>query len=407
MSSALVALLALAPVAEPPTAPERQVVLVVTLDDARSASDDALYAAFLARGVAAVSPRERVGLTGDASAATEREPTLDDVKDALVRARAALSDFDTERADVALDEGERALLALSRPDLATDVYQELLLVRADGALSTGDRSRALDALRLLAVVAPEREELHAGLYPPALVELYAEAREENARAAKVAMVVNPLVLVDAPSRVFVDLRPEEASGAHGASLSEGPHVLTVVAEGAVTVSERVDVQAGAPVVRAPVLAPRDAPVLRAENVDVVRRDPHDQTALAALAQLTGANVVVVRPAAGAPIVYAADVGARDVPGVVEDPVALAAAALGALDRARRPAPPPIAAVVEDEAESSALWPFSIAAGVSVGALVVVAAGVGIATLVYLMRPIEEEPEPQPRSVVINVPGRGA
>lgn len=406
MSFALVALLAFSSAAEPPIAPERQVVLIVTLDDARRASDDALYAAFLARGVAAVSPRERVGLHGDAAAATEREPTLDDVKDALVRARAALSDFDTEKADEALDEGERALLALPRPDLASDVYQELLLVRADGALSTGDRSRALQALRLLAAVAPERVELHAGLYPPALVELYAEAREESARAAQVAMVVNPLVLVDAPARVFVDLRPEDERGTLGAQLSEGPHVLTVVAEGAVTVSERVDVQVGAPVVRAPVLAPRDAPALRAQKVDTVQRDPRDLAALAAMAQLTGATVVVVRPVGAAPIVYATDVGARDVPGVVEDPVALAAAALGALDRARRPAPPPIAAVVDDEAESSALWPFSIAAGISVGALVVVAVGASIATVAYLLRPIEEEPDPLDRSVVIVVGGSG-
>jgi hypothetical protein len=410
MPLALLVLLAIpVDVASATSDPTRPIVLVVPLDVKATASTDALYAAFAARGVEAVGARERSGIDREEANGAALEASVDDVKDAIVRARAALHDFDTTRADAILDEGERLFLTLDRPDLARDVYTELLLVRADCALSTGDRARAFDAMQLFVVIAPEKEELHQGLYPPALVDLHREARELNARAPTAPVLITPRSLVDEPARTFIDLRAlddGEQGGAQSLSLTEGPHVVSAVAEGARSVSERIDVEAGVPVVRAPVLSEEDAATKRRALVARLVENPLADEAWAELMRLTGASVVV-GVAATSGHVFARDVGVHPVAAPPSDAVGFAARALSTIETARQARLiDETRNEVDDEAESS-FAPFAIGAG-AVGAVVVTAViASAIGALVWFFRPRQEPPQEPDRAALITCCGEGS
>jgi hypothetical protein len=387
--------------------PTRPIVLVVPLEPDAYSSVDALYAAFAARGVEAVGIRERHGVDREEQGDSTKRASVDDVKDAIVRARAALHDFDAGRADLMLDEGERLFLTLDRPDLSRDIYMELLLVRADSALSTGDRARALSALRLFVAIAPEKSELHAGLYPPALVDLHREAFEQNARAPLAPLLVTPRSLVDEPVRTFVDLRALEESehgSAHSLSLSAGPHLISAVAAGARSVSERIDVEPGVPVVRAPVLSEDDAATKRRALVEKLVREPQLVDAWAELMRLTGASLVVGISSQGGQV-YARDVGLLPVAGTPREPVVYTARVLTVVETARQDR------IVEEtrrevDDDGVPLAPFAIGAG-AVGAMVVViVAGSALATLAWFLRPREEPPTEPPQSIIITCCGEG-
>jgi hypothetical protein len=276
-------------------------ILVVPRDDVEAARVDALYAGLRGVGLAPVGLEERAGV--DRPVPPELPPaTRDGVRIALQDARVhyrALDDLDVVRGDLtrAVDE----LVRLDRPEDALDVLDEILLLRADVALVSGNVESAQHDLLLLARLAPERTELHPGLYAPRLVEAYARARKRNSEAAEATLVVQPRVANRVRAEVDVDGVRTPATDVE-LHLGAGPHLVTVRAIGVASVSSMIDLRADDTTVIDPFVAPRGAPALRQALTHQVQHAPVEDERLGALDRLAplsaaGAVLVVVGPRA--------------------------------------------------------------------------------------------------------------
>lgn len=360
-------------------------ILVVPSDAARA---EELYAGLRAAGLLPVGVEERAGV--DLPALEESEPgTRDGARAKLQEARALLRELDAAGARAAVDAAVDEVIRLDQPQDAVELLVDALLVRATLALIEGRVDDVRADLLLTSRLEPARTELHPGLYPPSLVEAYAAARavdaEERARAT---LVVRPRAAGFAPTRVLVDARAWD-----GAPLAPGPHLLVVQGDGVVPRSEVRDLDAAAPTLLEPFLAPAGAGAARAALVTAARAartDAEVAAALAALGDAAAARVVVLELPARLVLFVAGQPVTSLVP-PARDGVTVGRVVLAALQPARSgagTAPPPAR---DDEGPSPALvW-----GAVTVSAAVVVL-GSGAAVLTWALWPPDDiAPPPRP------------
>ncbi len=359
----------------------RRVIVVPAADDAL-AQAEAVTAALQARGLVPVAADARAGVDGVVADVDvgdrERARTL------LQEARARFRDLDVEAADRALDATLAELLRLERPEDQRELFVDALLLRAmvrmtaDAAVVAG--APALRALRLAARLEPSRVELDPGLHAPRLVGAWQQARQQNAAAAAAFVVVAPRVLgVVAAPEVLVDGVLRVAEGGL-LSLPEGPHLITLRALGAGSVSRIVDVVGRQTPPQNDILAPAGLAARR--HAAALRVRDGDAGAFADLQALVDADVVVALSSGGRPRAWAGG----DVVDVVGDPrdvAAFAAAVLRALSASGPRAP------VDSPEPEPELPPW--VGVVSVGLPVVVVGAVGV--LVYNVFPGPEIDEP--------------
>ncbi len=267
-------------------------VLVVAAEAVTDAQMAAVYAGLAAARVPVVGTAERRGVHREVVAAGQA--SLDSLKAANLEARAKWRVLDLEGALLSLARAERAFFDLSTPKDGLSAYAETLLLRAEIALTKQNASEAVQELRLLARIDPSRQELHPGLYAPALVDAYKAARSANAEAAQGFLTLTPRTERGAAVSASLNAAPI-AGVAAGVTTSlrphSGQHLLIVRAPGRKAFVSRLQIQAPTPVVLSPFLASPFAERERSELVALVRAN--DASALVPLAQRTGASAVLL------------------------------------------------------------------------------------------------------------------
>lgn len=386
--------------------------VVVPLAEEEHARVQPLYAALEALGAASVGRDARAGLDLPLAPALYQSATLDEPRDALLSARAALRELALKEVDARLDEALHSALRLPNPAEHRDLLADILLLRAELALARGQSESALYDLRLVARLDGRREELHPGLFPPNVVTAYAKARESNTDAADGYLRLQGDAggagdAGDAPPTLLIDGEevPLERASA-GLVVPAGPHLITLRAPGRVSRSFLVELSGAEPLTLEVRLFPAGADEARAAALAAFAAAPDDDDALTRLLAVSGGTAALVLEEDEA---FAFSRARGRVPLVDEgDALELARAALVAMSpppavaveeipRAGTKGPPP---VVEEEAS---LWPLALSGGVVLGALVIVAIGGG--ALAWALQPAVPTKEP-PRPVVLVCCGQG-
>lgn len=252
-----------------------------------------IYDGLRAAGLLVVGLDERAGVD-QAGPEPLAEGSLDEARAALATARVAFRELDLDRARDDVRRARDELLRLERPDMARELLIDVLILDAWIALQRDDSDDVRMALALVARLEPTRASLHAGLYPPSLVEAYAAARAWAESQAPVSLIVEPRVAGFAVPEIFVDGRPLAGSEPPRA----GPHIVTVRALGAAAFTRLVSTTSGQTLVLEPFLAPRDAASLRTAllGAAATASTTGDAAALGAaleqMAQLCAARAVV-------------------------------------------------------------------------------------------------------------------
>lgn len=381
----VVALLALAG-ADPPDAadPSRGAgglrLLVVPPAGASSERVEAVYAGLRDVGLAPVGLLERAGVDLPVEGRGRGRATIDDVREAFLRARAGYRALEMDDARAALDDALDAAVRLDAPHVAKDLVADLLLLRAEVAIVEGRDDDARRELLLLTRLDHDRAELNPGLYAPALVDAYADARRVDLESPTGFLSVLPRVAGGAEPEVVLDGVAVPRGARERMRPKTGPHLLTVRAEGVPSASRIVDVDEQQPISFEPFLAPEGADQERAALVDAIRRGGGGEPALARLCALSaaGAAVVIVddEPRLFVPGRGLAALAAR----ADDEPLTIGRSALAAL-RA------PFAEEVEARVD-----PAGVLVGVGVGAGVLVALGGLTGVAVWQLWP---HPSPAP------------
>ena len=261
-----------------------------------SARVEEVYAALRAAGLTPVGAAERAGVdrpVGDSIALGDRERA----KEKLQEARARYRRLEFEDVLPALQAVWDELLRLSRPEDQREMMVDALLFEAAvRQADSPDSPEARRALRLAARLEPERPALHPGLHPPSVVDAFARACADNDSAAEALIVVQPRVVGDAVAQVIVDGVGAATSGGL-VRTSEGPHLITLRAEGVGFRSFIVDASTNGPNVIEAVLEPPGAPARRAALVAALAaaHGPSSELepVLLDLARLAAAGVILV------------------------------------------------------------------------------------------------------------------
>lgn len=348
-----------------------------------------VYSELQARGLVPVSAPRRAGIDGVVVDVEGGDP--DRARSLLQSAQVLYRELEIAAAQSmgrkALTEALRLQRPEDHPELLVDVLLFLAAIRLSINAIDDDGSRFL---RLASRLAPTRLALDAGQYTPSAVIAWSAARSRNAEAEKAVVVVAPRVfgrdkdVVD----VVVDgvlARPEGGLLA----LKQGPHLFTLRAAGCQSVSTIVDVRAADTPPSYDILAPAGEQAERRVAADAVRAG--GVGALAALAQVMGADVVVSLSPAGRGQAWAGG-DVVDVDADPADPAAFASAVLQALQPP--PTQPPSAPASFVNTKDEPLWALGVGAAVVV---VVVAAAGGLVTL--LLWPADAPPSP-PRLVPV-------
>lgn len=290
--------LASAPSAAQPAAngPERW--LVVPLDPKTVERLPQIYSSLEVLGAKTVDGAERLGTDERLNTKAQQPARVDDVRAALLEAKAALRKLDILLVEKSLQDALTRFLHLATPDAERDLLGDILLMRAELLLATNRSAEAEEELRLLARIDAERAALHPGLHGPALVQAFADARVKNQNAELGTLVLLPRTVRDEEIRITVD----------GASISvgtfplpAGPHLVTASLSVAPTRSWIVRIEADRPTLLDPFLAPSGAAeererLLRQLQSDYAARSPGAwharEDVMRELARWTGAHVVV-------------------------------------------------------------------------------------------------------------------
>lgn len=366
-------------------------VLVVPLAEQREGRLEELYAGLEAAGGRAVEADARAGVDLPVAPLRFSLARADDARAQLIAARAALRRLEVEAVDAALDGALDLLLSLEAPEDHKDLFADVLLLRAEMALARGDTERARRDLRLLARLDPERADLHPGVHPPALVQAYAGAREDNQAAPLGALAVLPRAPPGLVAEALLDGVPLPLGNTRPKG---GPHLVTLRAPGCVPFSRVVDIDPGQPLLLDPFLSPLAADTARHERVARLRAGSASEDDLVTLLEITGASGLVLL--SGDEVrTFSPSSGSHALPDS-PDAIALGRAALEALRQPR--APPALPPAPEPPAPpSTTLDPALLAVGAGI-ALGVTAAAAGAATWYFWPA---EPVTPPPRPVVIS------
>jgi hypothetical protein len=375
----------------PSSADELPRFLVIPLEERPREQLDALYGALEAAGARTVDRQGRMGVDLPVDDVAFESARPEDVRAALLKAKAAQKQLDVEQVERSLEEALAAALRLSAPPSHQDLLHDVLLMRAELSLALGRAAAAGADLRLLARLDPGREELHPGLFSPTVGAAYAQARQHNAEAQSAFLAVS----ADAggePARVFVDGEPLLVGGIlEGRDVGQGPHLVTIGAEGRLSRSLIVDLADGSTLVLEPHLpVPRAGKRREAVRARLKERG-HDEEALAELAGLSGASAALL-VGAGPPFAWSSAHGLVALEVAKDDPFLLARAAVRAA-REPRLLPPPGAQAPEGPA------PLALALGAGGAATVGVALLVSVGVLVWALQPQNPVDAP-PRPVVV-------
>jgi hypothetical protein len=368
-------LLALSASAEPAPAgfsPPRFVVIAV--DPGRSGEVEATYAALVASGARVVERADRAGLDLPPDGVPASNARVDDVRAALIEARARLRELEVDRAGAALNHARALAMGLEAPEAHRELLAEVLLERATLLLAREAPDAAGDELRLVAALDPGRAELHPGLYPPNLVSAFAAVKAETPATSLLTVTPRP-----AGATLWVDGRPAAASTP--LELPAGPHWVTVRAPGRVTLTREVRLTPARAQHLEPLAAVPDAAAARSAARDAVRAGGPG----ADLLTLTGADILLAL-AAGRTLVER-DGRREQVRALPGQP--LAAAALAAL--APRPAPPPEVEPPPPKVDEAEIWWI---AGGATAAAAVVSTVIGFGVW-YLAKPDVDVAVPRP------------
>lgn len=365
-------------------------ILVAAPASTNAGRIEEIYAGLRAAGLLPVELEERAGV--DRPAPPEPDVgKLDDARAALQGAMARFRELDLEAARAAVDATIDEILRLDRPEIATEVLTDALLLRARLAMQSGADDDAREALVLVGRLEPAREALHPGLHPPSLVEAYAGARAAERQAPGSSLLFQPRVAGFGVAELLVDGRPARP----GLSvLPAGPHLVTLRAPGTPSRSSVIVLAPEAPIVVDPFLGPPGIAAARSVQRDAAAAARDDGTLQRALEEISSLC------AAGA-VLFVGDTSATlFVRGRGLEPLAIPPTSSGAaLGRATLSALQSSNRRNDDEgpATSSNINPLFVI-GVGAASTVVLVAGIGAA--VYALLP-PQAPAPPPSPVVVS------
>ena len=320
----------------PPTTPPQRTqppprLLVVPGQGVQMAQIDALYAALAAAGVDVVGVDGRLGVHLPPHPERFSYATIEAVTAQLATAREAYRQLELDATFAAIDQAERAFFRLRDPTAQLAIYSDLLLLRAQAALAAGQPERAQAALMLYVRLAPERQALHPGRYPPHLVQAHQKARA--------AAELSPTGLLSLTARTTggaaITLSVDGQVTAPGTQLQQtGPHLVVATAPERITRAAIVAVHEAEPARFDAVLPQPGASTRRAALVQQLNAAPPPQDPgeiLVALAALSGATTVLWASPARS-LLWRQDVSTVALPPLTDNVIALANATKDALRR---------------------------------------------------------------------------
>jgi hypothetical protein len=400
---------------------ERATLVIVSSDSLPQDKMVALYGGLKAAGLVTVEPEDRAGVDLPLAPNLFAPTHVDGIRAELVAARAAMRQLEMETVVVHLQKAFALGGLLQSPQAYAGIYVEMLLLRAQAALATGDENTALSDLRLAQRLQPQVEGLDPGLHSPTLVDRYAQAKAENAKAEMAFMSVQERKMTGPKEEnleVFVDGKRVETPESF--TLSSGPHLLSFTRPARdgrrVDRTRMISPQPGTTTVLNVFLPLVGADRLRATAMAKLQADalgPAGEKARRQVLNLSGAQAAVILDREKGAL-YLSDGRLMIIPQLPDDPLAFGRAVALGLEDATKP-PPQKTESGNGDLESNgdqpeggdkgqngtdesegigALW---IGLGVTAGIVVIG----GVATALTLIFWPEEEPDP-PKDRTANV-----
>ncbi|MCP4501916.1 MAG: hypothetical protein GY822_18315 [Deltaproteobacteria bacterium] len=227
---------------EPEVVSERFSVMLLPLGGLKNLDRDLFRQGLKAAGVDMVHLSQE-----DVFDVKRQRPRLDDVRSAILEAKAAYRRLEIERAEKILSKAHQAFYQSDSARSQKSVLVELLLLRAEISIASGNSlSLAQEDLLLAARLDPERDQLHPGLYPPSVVDAFANAKKVDETSSQGLIVLHlsqpALKKGELEFTLVVDGTPQKLPKGGGLALTRGPHFLHLSSASGSSKSLRVVVQ---------------------------------------------------------------------------------------------------------------------------------------------------------------------